>query len=654
MAWGIVSMERSSGGGSNIEISDVSNTSISSGNKSATISWSDPGDVTLNGASLARWAGTLLVRKAGSAPTNKNDGTVVVNNTVSNAYSSSGYEDTGLTNGTTYYYRLFPYSTDGVYTAGTTLVAQPAAIQVPIPYTNSVLNYDGTSKAPTWVNKDETKMTVTELQHIDAGTYSTTFTLVSNDYIWSDGSYEPKVIEWDINQAIGSVTLSKSTMTLDSNTSSSTVTVTQVGDGALSVEFSDDSIATSSISGSTITITRKGTATGTTTATVKASGTTNYTAAQSTFTITASNYKVMTVKIDMSNSNPDNCCTYYDDAINMTAGSSSWDDFFGHYPVMLSGGVEGKKLNPNNFAQHEDGTSADITSGSEGDVMIAFPRRGLKISKSGSVITISMTDNPDDANFEYMAHKRGSTLKEKFYLGAYKGSEVSSKLRSLSGKTCANNKTIGAFRTLAQANGAPNGSGGSGYDQSGWYQLVYRQCMYVLKYKSLNSQSKVGRGFVDGNSAQKATGGTETKGMDWGETTGKDHMKLFGLEDFWGNVYEWIDGYYSDANRNIQTATQSFNDTGSGYTSRGTAASANVSWNYMSACVGDTHSGFTPTVTSGSETTYFCDSARLNASYLPKFGGGWDDASGAGAFFLSVYYSATDANAYLGARLMYV
>jgi hypothetical protein len=338
----------------------------------------------------------------------------------------------------------------------------------------------------------------------------------------------------------------------------------------------------------------------------------------------------------------------------MIPGSDAWDDFFGHYPVMFQNGAEGKKLQRNDFTKHEDGTSADITGGSEGDVMIAFPRRGLKMSKSGNIITISMTDNLEDTSFEFMAHKRGSTLKDKFYLGVYKGSEVSSKLRSLSGKTCANNKTIGSFRTLAQANGAPNGSGGSGYDQSGWYQLIYRQCMYILKYKSLNSQSKVGRGFVDGNSAQKSTGGTETKGMDWGETTGKDHMKLFGLEDFWGNVYEWIDGYFSDSSRNIKTATENFNDTGSNYTARGVAASSNVSGNYMNNCVGDTHSGFTPTSTSGSETTYFCDYAELYASYLPIFGGRWNDASGAGAFILFVSSSASDTSALIGARLMYV
>jgi hypothetical protein len=103
MAFGIVSMERPSGGSSNIELADVTNTSIVSGNKSAQITWSDPDDVSLNGASLARWAGTLLVRKAGSEPSNHNDGTVVVNNTTRNAYSSNALNETGLANGTTYY-----------------------------------------------------------------------------------------------------------------------------------------------------------------------------------------------------------------------------------------------------------------------------------------------------------------------------------------------------------------------------------------------------------------------------------------------------------------------------------------------------------------------------------------------------------------------
>ena len=650
--WTVRKIGSGSGGGAGIEIGDVTNASITAGHARVMLTWTDPENLVIEGATLAKWAGTLVVRKEGSAPTSKNDGTLVIDSTSKNAYASTPFVDNGLTDGVTYYYRFFPYTTGSTYTTGTVLDATPDRTAVAIPTTDSQLTYDGTYQTPVFTNYDSTKMTKSgDEGATNAGDYATVFTL-GDDYKWSDNTLAPKSVAWSIAKAAGSITLSKDSISLDTTTTSDTVTVSRLGDGAISVESSDTSVVTVSLSGDTITVTEVDE--GSATITVSVAEGTNYLATSQTISAVVQFARTMTVHIDLSDSNPDTCCTYADDAIGMTPGSDDWDEFFGHYPVMFKNGVEGKKLQSTDFTKHEDGTSADITSGSEGDVMIAFPRRGLKMSKSGNIITISMTNILDDTSFEFMAHKRGSTLKDKFYLGAYKGSEVSSKLRSLSGKTCANNKTIGAFRTLAQANGAPNGSGGSGYDQSGWYQLIYRQCMYILKYKSLNSQSKIGRGFVDGNSAQKSTGGTETKGMDWGETTGKDHMKLFGLEDSWGNVYEWIDGYFFDSKRNIKTATENFNDTGSNYTARGVSGYANVSSGYMNNCVGDTHSGFTPTSTSGSETTYFCDKSSLNVSRLPVFGGAWNNPFSAGAFFLSVYYSVSDIYPSFGARLMYV
>lgn len=357
-------------------------------------------------------------------------------------------------------------------------------------------------------------------------------------------------------------------------------------------------------------------------------------------------YKKMTVNIDLTNSNPATCITYADDAVGMTAGSSAWDEFFGHYPVLFKNGAEVGKLKTTNFAQFEDGSAADITSGNAGDVMIAFPRRGVKITTVGNTLTISMTDDPDNADFEYLAHTRGTTRKEKFYLGAYKGYNLSSKLRSLSGKAPTATQTIGTFRTQAQANG-------SGYDQSGFYQLTFRQAMYLLKYKNLDSQTAVGRGYVDGNSAAINTGGTNAKGMDFGETTGKLQMKLFGLEDFWGNIWEWIDGIVTNSTRNILTATTSFNDAGTGYTDQGQGATSNIG-NYMSKPQGTTKTGFLAKEVSGSATTYFCDYAYLYASCVASFGGDWGNASNAGAFLLNVTDASSYSSAYIAARLMYL
>jgi hypothetical protein len=361
-----------------------------------------------------------------------------------------------------------------------------------------------------------------------------------------------------------------------------------------------------------------------------------------------SNYKTMTAIIDLSNSNPDTCITYADDAETMTAKSEEWDEFFGHYPVLFQNGVEANRLNPNNFTEYESGLSATITSTSGSDVMIAFPRRGLTIKTSDNKVYISMTDAQNDPTFEYNAHTRGTTDKDRFYLGAYKGYAYASNLYSLSGKSPAVSQTIGTFRTCAQ-------NKGSGYELFAFYQLTYIQCMYILKYKSLNSQTALGQGYTaSSNSAKINTGGTNAKGMDFGETTGTLQMKLFGLEDFWGNVYDWIDGLYCDSSFNILTGNDGFNNTGSGYTNNGKIGPTSSVSGYMSTPIGTTKGGFIPKACSGSSTTYFSDYAYCYSSYLPIFGGYWSYGAHAGAFRLSVSCSASHSSSSIGARLMYL
>jgi len=80
------------------------------------VKWTDPDDLVVAGATLAAWAGTLLVRKAGSAPMSRRDGTVVLDSKTRHAYENEYFCDSGLTNGVTYYYKFFPYTTANSYT----------------------------------------------------------------------------------------------------------------------------------------------------------------------------------------------------------------------------------------------------------------------------------------------------------------------------------------------------------------------------------------------------------------------------------------------------------------------------------------------------------------------------------------------------------
>lgn len=372
--------------------------------------------------------------------------------------------------------------------------------------------------------------------------------------------------------------------------------------------------------------------------------------------------KIYGIKINTTNNNPATAVTYTDDAIPFTPANGnngnfsygSWADKFPFNqikPCLLKNGVVQYYLNPSDYTKKADGTNADITSGNDGDVMIEFPKIYWKFETIGTDLYIRFSDTKVDSGYKCWGHTKGNTKKDKVYIGAYLGSDIGSKLRSLSGKSpytggTAPAGTIGTCRTMAQANGA-------GYVQHPYFQLLMLQILFIVMFKNRDSQTALGRGYVDGNGAKINTGGANTKGLFYGETTGKQQVKFCGIEDFWGNCYYWIDGLFSNANRNILIGTESFNDTGSGYTDYGQGATANLS-GYISAVQGGTETGFIVKATGGSESTHYPDYGYLNASCLPYFGGHWSSGSGAGAFTLRVSNSAAGSNAGVGARLVYL
>lgn len=363
---------------------------------------------------------------------------------------------------------------------------------------------------------------------------------------------------------------------------------------------------------------------------------------------TTSSYKIYGVKIDETNSNPETAVTYTDDAIGMTGGSTAWDNIYPFNqirPVLFKNGQVVGELDKNDFSKFKNGTNADITSGNAGDVMIEFPKIWWKFERIGNDLYVRYANKQIDSSWKCHAHTRGVQERDFVYIGAYLGYETGGKLRSLSGKQPSVDKTIGQFRTLAQANG-------SGYEQMPYFQLLMLQILYLIRYKNRDSQIALGRGYVDGNSGATSTGSTNAKGMYYGETTGKQQMKFSGIEDFWGNCFYWIDGLYSDGNRNLLIGTNNFNDTGSGYTNYGQGSASNIS-GYISGVQGGTETGFIIKQSSGSSSTYYSDHGVLSAGYPPLFGGYWSIGSNAGSFQLRVNGSAEAYGSLLAARLAY-
>ena len=355
---------------------------------------------------------------------------------------------------------------------------------------------------------------------------------------------------------------------------------------------------------------------------------------------------IWTVKIDQNNSNPLTCCTYADDAIGMTKGSSEWDDIFGYKPCIMQNGVVVGYLNPNDFTKYVEGSDAPI-SDTNYDVMIEFPRRGLNISTdSNDIITISLTDNTSNSEFGYLAHKRGNVQKDYFYLGAYDTHSYSNSNSNISPTV---NVSIEDFIYHAHRKGV-------GYEIMGFYQWTYIQALYVLKYGNLNSQQALGQGFTRGGSTQ-ISGVTNTKGMCYGNpNSGSDRVKLFGLEDAWGNVAQFICGLYSDYSRNLLTTTDNFgvNTSESAWEYNVYSDVSSNNGGYITKVQGTQNGGFVAKQFSGSSTTYFSDDGSLYAGYFPRVGGYWTAGDYAGVFCCYVYSSASGAYSSVGSRLMYL
>ena len=268
--------------------------SSEAGDGKMTVKWTDPAaTITSDGVTLATWASTTIVVKAGSYATSKDDANAAytLKVTTRNQYSSTALTISGLTNGTKYYISFFPETTDGGINTSTSQRTTGTANRITIanvPSQSGSLTYSGSEQTPSWSNYNTTYMTIGgTTKGTNAGSYTATFTPTTN-YRWSDGTTTAKSVTWSIGKAAGSLTLSASSVTLNTSNLTKTVTVTRAGDGTITATSNNTGVATVSVSGNTITISHVNKTTGSATITVKVAAGTNHTApSDKTISVTA-------------------------------------------------------------------------------------------------------------------------------------------------------------------------------------------------------------------------------------------------------------------------------------------------------------------------------------------------------------------------------
>lgn len=363
-------------------------------------------------------------------------------------------------------------------------------------------------------------------------------------------------------------------------------------------------------------------------------------------------YHTYTVIINQDDSDPETACTYADDAIGMTPGSSEWDEIFGEYPVMLKSGVEGKRINQNDFSKYEDGSTIPA-DGTDGDWMIKFPYRKYKISTVGSsnAIKIQISDNPNFLSSEIAFKDYSGNTKDCFYVAAFIGSQTN--YNSLPYQ-------YPNFHILPNDIFTRCENNGEGYSVLGFQQYTYLQVLYLLKYKNRKSVN-FAYGAIN-NPYMITTGETLRYGMNMenvSESIRKDKtkpMKMFGIEDLWGNYRQLLKGVYVDTSKNLIMKYTQYGETvvSTNYIKKGTLR-------FILARTNNILGGFLPSSVmnySDSYTYNYCGEITIDdASVLGKLLITYsmyltsNNESGIFAFYGSPETNAEDS---VSARLMYI
>lgn len=380
----------------------------------------------------------------------------------------------------------------------------------------------------------------------------------------------------------------------------------------------------------------------------------------SLYTVDAANKITYGFKIAKSTSDPSTRVEYIEDAVNMTPASmnfstgqfdyGSWGDaFFMPRPCMLRyDGTVDYYLDPNDFSKKLDGTSSDYQNTSYlGNVMIEFPKIWVKRTEDSSYQYVYIANHKiDNSTYCYANLDSNGNEIEYFYVSAYECSAVSGKARSLSNQSISTTTTCSDEIDLARANEATPSL--QQWYIAQWCDRAVINDLLVLISRSTDAQTAFGAGHQRGGSSSMLNPGQlDDKGLFWGDTSGTGAVRVFGIENYWGNTTKRVAGLLASSNSLFAKMTWSRADGSgvagyqfdsvTGYLSTSITLSGTASGGYISQ-TSASNLGMLPVVASGTSSTYWCDGLWYTTSGLncASVGGGCNTNAACGPFCFDV------------------
>ena len=355
--------------------------------------------------------------------------------------------------------------------------------------------------------------------------------------------------------------------------------------------------------------------------------------------------------------------------------------------LLLDSGNVNYYLDPVDSTKKADG-SASILTGADGQVMVEIPKFYVKktkvgnqntwyisaVARDGYTVHPAFVKNGVEVNYRYYSaydacywDATDSTYKSGLNLDDLTASLdlAADKLASVSGVYPIVGVTRAECRTLAKNRGA-------GWRQGDVYLWNAILILYLTEYGNFNSQLLLGAGNTNGSylassavqadsphtiaGASNALGNNSTNAVSGAGVSAKpgtSFMSYRGIENFFGNCWNWVDGWnvLSYQSWMSNTDTQFSDDTSTNYTSTG--SSVPTTSNYVTN-VQDLNGIYLPASVGGSSTTYITDywySASGNRVVL--VGGSASDGASAGAFLGSASLGSSYSARYFGARLAF-
>ena len=181
-----------------------------------------------------------------------------------------------------------------------------------------------------------------------------------------------------------------------------------------------------------------------------------------------------------------------------------------------------------------------------GNVFVKIPRFYISKSKAGANFTYKISKTKQDSTYyiPYSFYDETTNMALSYVLiGKYNASLNGTKLESKSGSIPLVSQTIATFRTYAKNN---NVGMVQGYQLLDIHAIDIIQTLFYVEFATLNSQS-IMQGYTAASNTSALLSGTTdsvvtTSGSPTSNTDGKYTMKYRGIENMYGNIYQFIDG----------------------------------------------------------------------------------------------------------------